>query len=187
MALPEGKVETDKDFRLAVFRLARHLKAVAELRDRAASGIKALVRRWQELAAEHLGGRTFVDVYAEFVGAWQAVRHAAGDDAVKLAWDIALTEPLPPAAAGYDDERVGRLIGLCYKLQRENEIILGSGHGFFLSGRVVAKLLRITQPVAANWLKMLVEDGILEVTNPGGGFRGGRRMAREYRVVERPE
>jgi hypothetical protein len=49
----------------------------------------------------------------------------------------------------------------------------------------VADLLDITQPTAAKWLVMLVEDGILEITSLGGGFRGGRRMAREYRMAVR--
>jgi hypothetical protein len=49
---------------------------------------------------------------------------------------------------------------------------------------VVAKLFGVSQPTAAAWLAMLVEDGVLEVVDAGGGFRGGRRMAREYRMAE---
>jgi hypothetical protein len=105
-------VHTDRDFRLAAFNLARHLKAVPALRD-----------------------------------------------------------------------RVGRLIGLCRQLQHENEYG-GRGAGFCLSGYVAAKLLKVSQRTAAAWLAMLVADGVLEVVDVGGGFRGGRRMAREYRMAE---
>jgi hypothetical protein len=49
---------------------------------------------------------------------------------------------------------------------------------------VVAKLFGVSQPTTAAWLTMLVADGVLEVVDAGGGFRGGRRMAREYRMAE---
>jgi hypothetical protein len=181
-ALPTGDLNADHDFRRAVFLLARHLKAVPELRDRGAAELKPLVREWCVRAAAHLGGRTFTDAYAEFVTAWKAVRHPAGDDVVKLAWEIACQQPLPPEADDYDDARVGLLINLCRQLQHENELA-GRREGFCLGGRKVAKLLGISQPTGAKWLAMLVEDGILEVTGHGGGFRGGHRLAREYRVI----
>jgi hypothetical protein len=182
-ALPTGDVRTDRDFRLAVFGLARHLKSVRELRDRAALQLKPLVQQWHQQAAGHLGDRTFTDTYAEFVSAWKAVRYPVGDDVVKLAWDIVCRQAPPPEAAVYDDARVARLVALCRQLQYENDLS-GRGAHFFLGGRVVAELLGVTQPTAAKWLAMLVEDGVLEITDLGGGFSGGRRMARGYRVVE---
>jgi hypothetical protein len=181
-ALPTGEVRTDTDFRLAVFGLARHLKAVPELRDQEASKLKPWVREWYEQAAGHLGNRTFTDTYAEFVPAWKAVIHAADDDPVKLAWDIAREQPLPRVAEEYGDPRIGRLIVLCRNLQHENELH-GRRTGFSLSGYQAEKLLGVSQTTAAKWLGVLVEDGILEVTDKGGGFRGGRRMAREYRLA----
>jgi hypothetical protein len=182
-ALPTRDVRTDRDFRLAVFTLARHLKAVPELRDRPASALRPLVQEWHQQAGARLGGRTFTDTYAEFVGAWKGVRFAAGDDVVKLAWEVSSTQPPPPVAANYDDLRVGRLIGFCRQLQREN-VFNGRGARFALSGYVVAGLLKVSQRTAAAWLAMLVEDGVLEVVDAGGGFRGGRRLAREYRLVD---
>jgi hypothetical protein len=184
-ALPTGDIHTDRDFRLAVFGLARHLKAVPELRDRAAAALRPLVEQWYGRAVGRLGGRTFTDAYAAFINAWRAVRYPAGDDVVKLAWDIASCQPPPPEAAAYDDERVGLLIALCRQLQHENEFANRGAH-FFLGGRVAAKLLGVTQPTAAQWLAMLVDDGILEITEPGGAFRGGRRLARGYRMAELP-
>jgi hypothetical protein len=183
-ALPAGDVRTDHDFRLAVFHLARHLKRVPELCDRPARDLRPWVQQWHQRAGGRLAGRTFTDTYAEFVGAWDGVRHAAGDDVVKLAWQYAQLQPPPPEAADYDDPRIGRLINLCRQLQQENERE-GPGARFYLSGRVAGTLLGVSQPTAAKWLKMLDADGLLQVADPGGGFRGGRRMAREYRVVER--
>jgi hypothetical protein len=182
-ALPAGDLRSDRDFRLAVFTLARHLKAVQELRDRPASALRPLVQEWHQQAGARLGGHTFTDTYAEFVGVWKGVRFAAGDDVVKLAWEVSGTQPPPPEAAHYDDPRVGRLIGLCRQLQHENEVT-GRRAGFALSGYVAGKLLKVCQRTAAAWLAMLVEDGVLEVVDVGGGFRGGRRLAREYRLVD---
>lgn len=53
--------------------------------------------------------------------------------------------------------------------------------GFFLGGRRAAELLGVKQPTVAKWLAMLVAGGILEVTDSGCGFKGGRREARSYR------
>jgi hypothetical protein len=180
-ALPAEDVGTDRAFRLAVFGLARHLKAVPELRDRKASELRPLVHQWHQQAASRLGGRTATDGYAQFVVAWKAVRFAAGDDVVKLAWELVQRQPVE--ATGYGDERIDTLIALCRAIQRENEF---NGHGarFALSGYVVARLFGVSQPTTAAWLAMLVADGVLEVVDAGGGFRGGRRLAPAYRRVD---
>jgi hypothetical protein len=180
-ALPSGVITGDQDFRLAVFNLARHLKAVPELRDKPAGDLKPSVRDWYEQARPKFRSRLFTDVYAEFVTAWPAVKHPAGDDPVKLAWDIVQILQPPPEAAEYDDPRIGRLIALCRQLQFER----GDGM-FFLSGYTAAKLLSVSQPTAAKWFKMLEVDGILEVVDAGGGFKGGRREARSYRCRPDP-
>jgi hypothetical protein len=184
-ALPAKVLESDQDFRLAVFHLARELKAVPELRDRPAKDLKPHVRKWYDRARDRLGDRTFADTYARFVGAWASVIYAAGDDVVKLAWEMALQQPPPPEAVEYDDARIGRLMGLCIQLQQENELA-GRGAWFALSGYTVEALLGVSQRHASTWLKMLVEDDFLTITKPGGNFRGGRRMAREYRLAKRP-
>jgi hypothetical protein len=184
-ALPVAEVRGERDFRLAIFRLARRLKAVEELRDRPAKELRPVVRQWYERAAGRLGGRTLTDVYAEFISAWPAVRYAAGDDVVKLAWEMAQQQPRPPEAVNYDDDRVGLLMSLCIQLQHENELE-GRGDSFYLSSHVAGKLLGVSQPTASKWLKMLVEDEVLEVLDEGGARRGGRRMAREYRLAKRP-
>jgi hypothetical protein len=180
-ALPAVEVQADRDFRLAVFNLARHLKAVPDLRDRKAADLRPLVHQWHQQAASRLGGRTATDAYAQFVVAWSGVRFAAGDDVVKLAWELVQRQPV--AATGYGDERIDTLIALCRTIQQENEYN-GRGARFALSGYVVARLFGVSQPTAAAWLAMLVADGVLEVVDAGGGFRGGRRLAREYRLVD---
>ena len=58
--------------------------------------------------------------------------------------------------------------------------------GFFLGGRRAAALLGVKQPTAAKWLAMLVDDGILEVTDSGGRLKGGRREAESYRYRSNP-
>jgi hypothetical protein len=184
-ARPTGAIHTDHDFRLAVFNLAKHFKAVAELRDRTVAALRPLVKQWYESAAEELRGRTLTDTYALFGSSWKVVRDPAGDDVVKRAWDIAQIVTPPPEAAMYDDVRVRRLITLCRQLQFENARD-NRRTGFYLSGRKAAKLLGVTQPTAALWLAMLVDDGILEVTDAGGGFSGGRRKARSYRYRPDP-
>jgi hypothetical protein len=212
-ALPTGDIDTDAGFERAVFGLARRLKGVPELRGRPAADLRPLVRRWHEQAAGRLkwpkdtagnaaarSGRRWsaVDAYAEFARAWKAAR---GDDAVKLAWASVSRQPLPPEADVYD-ERIGRLVALCRELQRQNELS-GRGDQFFLSGYTVARLFDVSQPTAAKWLNMLVEDGVLEiietaehhdddalVADDADGHprdkpkpRHGHRMARTYRMA----
>jgi hypothetical protein len=178
-ALPAGDVRRDEDFRLAIFHLARHLKGHRELALKPASEVKQLVRDWHDLARPRIGGRSITKTWLQFASAWPAVRHAVGDDMVTLAWDKVQSQPPPPEANDYDDDRIGRLIALCRHLQAEH-----GGDRFFLSGYRVAELFEVTQPTAAKWFKMLEADGILEVVDPGGGFRGGRRQARSYRCRE---
>lgn len=180
-ALPKWEIRSDDDFRKAVFRLARHLKAVPRLLDKSASDLKSVIRDWYESAKSFLHGRTFTDTYAEFVSAWPAVKHPAGDDPVKLAWEIVQRQPPPREAANYDDKRVGTLIALCRQLQIEH-----GGGEFYLSGYVAGRLLGISQPTARNWFKMLEADGILEVVDQGGGFKAGHRLARSYRCRSDP-
>jgi hypothetical protein len=151
--------------------------------DQKAPALRPLVRQWYEQSGGYLGDRTFTDIYAEFVSAWKAVIYAAGDDVVKLAWELVSREPPPPEAAQYDDPRVGMLIALCRQVQHENKLSSRRDH-FYLSGRKVADLLGVTQPTVAKWFNMLVEDGILEIIDHGGEFQGGRRMARIYRMAE---
>jgi hypothetical protein len=182
-ALPAGGVRTDRDFRLAVFGLARHLKTIPELREQKASALRPLVRQWYEQSAGYLGDRSETYTYMEFVSAWKAVRYAAGDDVVKLAWELVNREPPPPEAAQYDYPRVGMLIALCRQVQHENKLS-GRGDHFYLSGRKVEGLLGVTQPTVAKWFNMLVEDGVLEIADAGGEFRKGRRMARGYRMAK---
>jgi hypothetical protein len=181
-ARPTVAVHTDHDYRLAVFNLARHFKAVPELRDRTVAALRPMVKQWHESAAEHLRSRLLTDTYAEFGRAWKAVRDPAGEDVVQRAWDIAQIVTPPPEAAMYDDVRVRRLVSLCRQLQFENDRD-NRRTGFYLSGRKAAKLLGVKQPTVANWLAMLVDDSILEVIEAGGGFKGGRRMARCYRMA----
>jgi hypothetical protein len=180
-ALPAGDVHSDQDFRLAVFGLARHLKAVPDLRDRQARELRPLVRNWHEQAAARLGDRTFADTCALFAVSWKAVRFAAGEGVLTLAWENVSQQQPPPEAEEYGD-RIGRLIVLCRELQNQNETS-GRGSTFSLSGYQVADLFGVSQQTARTWLAMLVDDGVLEITDPGGGFRGGRRMAREYRMA----
>src|SRR5262249_8982948 len=130
-ALPAVDVRSDADFRLAVFGLARHLKAVPALRDCRAAELKPLVGQWHGRAADRLGGRTAADAYAQFVGAWGAVRYAAGDDVVQLAWEV--VQRRPAADAGYGDGRIDRLLALCRAIQQQNERD-GRGARFALSG-----------------------------------------------------
>lgn len=175
--LPEAKLKYDSDFRLAVFHLARYLKST-DCRNHEAAQLKPFVKEWQEAAGSLLAGRTFTDVYSTFVGCWATVHTPYKEDVVAKAW--AAVQEAGAEPTGYDDSRVDLLAALCRELQR-----VGGGQ-FFLSGRTAASLLAVTQPTASQWLNMLVADGILEVVATGGGFKGGRRQAREYRIASPP-
>jgi hypothetical protein len=177
-ALPSAALELDADFRRVVFGLARQLKAVPEFRHEPIGAVRGSVQAWFDQARQFLPGRSFTDVWAEFVAGWKKVRYAAGDDPVTRAWETIQGQPAPPEAEQYDDARIGRLIALCRQLQHD-----GGGGSFYLSGERAGELFGVTQPVAAKWLAMLVADNVLEVVDQGGGFRGGRRTARQYRMA----
>ena len=178
-AVPAVEVRADQDFRLAVFALARRLKAAPDLQNRPVGEMRVWTERSHREARSVLAGRTFTDVWTEFVAAWDRVRTAAGeDDPVTLAWRAIQDQALPNGAENYDDPRVGLLIALCRRLQSD-----AGGDCFFLSGERAGELLGVTQPTAAKWFGMLVADEVLTVVDAGGGFRGGRRMARSYRYL----
>ncbi len=176
-ALPNERITDDTDFRHGVFRLCRELRgehAVA-LPDQ----LRPLVEQWWENARRFLPGRTWVDVWSEFLAGWPKVRRAAGEDQIALSWQAANALPPLPEAARYDDPRIGKLMTLCSQLQKAN-----GGAAFFLNGRKVAELFGVSHPVAGKWLNMLVQDGVLEVIDRGGGIKAGRRMARSYRFAD---
>jgi hypothetical protein len=177
LALPTELVKTDKDFRLAVFRLARHLKGVApSLLD---SQLRPLVQRWHGLASRFLQGRTFVDTWSEFLPGWPKVRHPVGDGQVERSWLAANSLPPLPQASQYDDPRIGVLMTLCSQLQKAN-----GNQSFSLGYRTVGQLFGISHTHGGNWLTMLVKDRFLEIVEAGGGFKGGQRTARTYRLIE---
>jgi hypothetical protein len=177
------EVESDRAFQFAVFNLARHLKGVEELRWLPGVRLKPWVESWYRKVGHCLSRWDFASVYGRFLSAWTTVKRPAGDDVVKDAWEAIQGQPLPKEADAYDDPRFGLLMALCRQLQGVNE---RNGRDYFaLSGYVAAKYLGVSQRTVADWMKVLVAEGLLDVVSEGGNFRGGRRMAREYRAVKR--
>ncbi len=176
-AIPSRPLQYRPDYRAAVFKLARHLKAVESVKDKKAAELKPAVEEWYERSSQFLGDISLADVRSEFSSCWKGVKFPAGDSAVKLAWEIVKAQPLPKEAEEYDD-RLGLLISLCRQLQRENE----KDDSFFLAGRTIGMLFGVDQRAGSAWMTFLVDEGILEEL-PYGPELKARRKAKSYRVL----
>ena len=104
-------------------------------------------------------------------------RGLAGELAGRLASDLAraLAAEPPEIALQYESPKVRLLVTFCRELQRE----VGD-EPFFLSARGAAGICEVTPAWAAQWLRGLVEDGVLELVAKGDF---GKHKASEFRYL----
>ncbi|QDU41719.1 hypothetical protein Mal52_01720 [Symmachiella dynata] len=157
-----------------LFRLARELKAIAELADLKAKALRPVLLEWHHQALPTIGTKDFSTSWLEFCSAWDRVRYPAGTSPVDEAWQAALSADFPPELADCDNAKIGRLAGLCWQLQiRQGE------QPFFLDSRTAGQLLDVEHTVAWRWLRGLVSAGVLELVRSGG-----RGRANIYRYLK---
>jgi hypothetical protein len=93
-----------------------------------------------------------------------------GGNTIDEAWALTQSEPSPPEAAMFEEERNRRLVGFCFQLQK-----LNGDQPFFLSSRVCQRLLGLgTAHEAAKWLTALQEMGVIELAEKGSERRATR-------------
>jgi hypothetical protein len=170
-SLPSGAGQRHR----ALFALARRLKALPHLADADLACLRPLVRRWHELALPVIRTKPFEESWVDFAEGWRLVKLPAGAGPLEALWAEALAAPLPPAAMGYGDEGVRRLVAFCYRLQRH-----AGRSPFFLACRTAGALLGTNHVAAWRWLRLLEIDGVLARVSTGSR---AKRRANEYRYV----
>jgi hypothetical protein len=155
-----------------IYRLARGLKFNSGPRHQNGAKWKAVVRAWHENALPVIGTRNFDETWADFLRAYLSALLPLGASLDEWALERA-KESLPPAADGYETERIKLLVGICWHLAT-----LSPQQRFFLSSHRVGELLAVSQSTAMDYLRMLCTDAVIQVIE-----RGNQRVATRYRYV----
>lgn len=160
-----------------VFRLARELKAVPELRDQPAVALRWIVDRWHERARPFLT-KGFTETWSDFAEGWPKVKYAVWTGPLAEHIKAAQQLPLPTAAGRYPEAKVKLLVALCRQLQRN-----AGTSPFLVSSRAAGTALEVDHSTAARWIKALLADGVLRVAKPPVFCW----RATEYICVESPD
>ena len=161
-----------------VFLLARSMLTVQRHLGRSLTKKELIhaIRLWCDLTQELGFLRETRDHYvAKFFFAWKHVKKEVGRslDLHKLL-RVVDDNPLPPEAELFETTTARRLVGLCYYLQ-----LLAGEEPFFLSCRKAAAVLGVESfTTTAEWLRSMVDVGILVLVSKGLGVKSSR-----YRYV----
>lgn len=159
--------------RRAIFELARHLRAVAELDGVPLGALRPIVAEWHRRALPTIRTKPLDETWSDFVAAWPLVRFPFGADPIAEVVGAALAAPDPAEAMLYDTREARLLVRACRELQRR-----AGDKPFFLSCRQAGTIAGTSHVVGAAFLKMLVADGVLSIAK---GHTASR--ARRYRYV----
>jgi hypothetical protein len=152
-----------------LFSFARLLKAIPSLADADVRTLRPIVQQWHQHALPNIGTRNFDDTWIDFANGWQNVKFPAGKEPIRMIYEQAIAEPLPPLAERYETLEVKRLVVLCRALQ-----LAAGEQPFYLACRTAGELLGISHVLAAKWLKLLILDNVIEVTTPGSQCHAAR-------------
>jgi hypothetical protein len=162
-----------------LFKLARGILNLEKLEQHPYSPAQCLAvfDEWYKRSLPFLRPGQSRDAYlTEFMNARKHAKTPLGGNTIDEAWQLAQTEPLPPEAGMFEEERSQRLVGFCFQLQRMN-----GKQPFYLSSRMCQRLLGLdTAHEAAKWLTALQVMEIIEVAE-----KGGARRATRYRYLSR--
>jgi hypothetical protein len=149
-----------------IFDLARRLKGLEKRTGASMEPVqlKAIFKRWHELALEHLrSDQSFDEYFFEFLDAMESVRYPAGEAVLAGAWERAKQTPPPPEADQIEDEGIRLLAALCRELQ-----LRAGDHPFILPARITQQLFRHNNPMRSwRWLEGLCRLGILQKVKAG--------------------
>jgi len=156
----EKSVATEHDYergaptdpkRLAVFKLAVELKGKHP--DAKDLDLKPTVQRWHREPGCPVGDWPWIDVWVEFFNGWPKVVLPGG--MAKLIEDCRDREPWSQLAE-FDDARLHHLASICEALAD-----LSVPDPFYLSYRTAGEAIGTTKDKAGEWLKLLVQHGII--------------------------
>lgn len=164
-----------------LFDLARHLKT--KYPDSKSSDHRSLLEGWLQEHRPVIGTKDWATTWADFRNAWRKVKYLEGQGPLTQIFEsIDMTKPIPQQLLqlGYD-ETIYKVVELCRLLS------LNSPEGIlFLGNRTLAGLIGVSQPSAGDILRMLIEDGILELIEKGHLRKGHAPRASTYRYLGVP-
>jgi len=113
-----------------------------------------------------------------FLAVWDAVRFLPGYGPVEAAVDKAKSNPVSLPAKWDRTPGYRRFVSIAYWLQQ-----LVREANIYLPTRKFAALLDCSHETISRYIKFAVADGILERAKPHSFFRGGFRLAAEFRFL----
>lgn len=148
-----------------IFRLACYLKSLYPAAN--ADDLIPVVRNWHLLALAGMRTKDFEESWVDFKVAWKKSTHVHG---ASLESALADLPEVPPSMIRKNyGPRTVQLIRICLALQR-----FATKTPFFLGCRKAGELIGVSHTAAANFLQMLVDDGILTLVSKGGGQLASR-------------
>ena len=154
-----------------IFTLARKLKAIPALADRAGEELCVFLREWHRLALPFIHTKDYDTTRIAFLDAWTRIRIPVRETFM----DDVLKQSAARPFHGYEDPKLNQLAALC----RELGAISTDGE-FILAARLAGELLGRTRMWAHRRLWLLQHDGLIVRTRQGTAR--GRRASR-YRWV----
>ena len=144
-----------------LFDLARRLTSIEEVANCCQTTLKQIVRSWHQQALSVIATRSFDETWSDFIRGWLNVKHPHPMVVEHYAMEARKIED-PGMCKAYDSESVRVLIKICLLLSDNS-----SDGVFYLSCRSAARTLGACHKSAANWLNMLVFDGVLILEEKG--------------------
>jgi hypothetical protein len=152
-----------------VFLFARALKAIAELKDRAAADLREHVRDWHKRALPVIGTKPFDATWAAFCHAWPRVEYPLGTSPLETIMEELTCKAPPPESGNYETPGIKMLVALCAELQRRE-----GAKPFHLDCRSAARSIGTDHNTANKWLNMLAADNLLALVELGRPGRASR-------------
>ena len=100
---------------------------------------------------------TFEASFEDFCRVRSYVKKPLSEDPLWIAWKKAISTPFPHAASTFSDERLKKLLALCFYLSQQ------SNGEFFLGTHQAANFLGVDPTQVSRWLKVLQGSGIIAV------------------------
>lgn len=160
-SLPTGSHQNHS----CLFHLARGQRSLEEHAQYPSPSSDELFAQWHQSNQYLRKGKSKEDYYFEYLAALEKVKFPLGvSEIVEKALEKAKTQPPPPEAKDFDDEKMVLLLSLCRELQ-----ILSGPQPFFLACRKATTLIGHDSHATVNrWLKGFESLKLLEVVRRGG-------------------
>ncbi len=151
-----------------LFEFVRRLKAIPQLAMADPVDLEEFVRQWHSRALPNIRKKHFDITLFEFIDGWNRCRWASGDNPVKEAARRARTLPIPDYAKRYDRKKIQLLLMLCAEMQKVFGFDAdGAPRPFFLSCRIAAAALDVSDRNTWRWMKLFVDHGFLQLVAIG--------------------